>query len=530
MPGSQQGWSTPNGNIVTFDDISSILKFVDSGQPFQVHVMRSSIENGQKRTELQIRDCKESEFSSDTSKTSNNNFKNASKPYDSRALVKQLISLQLTDKSVVEQILTSPQPAALSELTAAHSNKSLIPLVTFKDGRVFSILAGQLAYSNWAGKYPMEFSQGPVRKLSDRALLAEKITTYQNNELMRIVQAVSHTEDSYEFRKPVWDLHPEIWGNYMELIAEPIDLNTMHHNLRHKVYATMADFRKHVDLLEENAQAYNDDRNAYITEAATKVKSEIYRRMDEIPAEPPLDGESLTQIRRIIDTDDDENEGSSYGDDLESSVRSGDTNCSFYVLPLGRLCVARNTDGDEPIVTPYVVVVDIESPDKTLWLFKDSYTPIGLPNHKKELLDFGGKYNFTAAIVGKIDDWKVRRTTGPRGTVNGAQVPMLAWKSVEKLIRQSSQDNPVLFDLIETQQGAAAAIEKGWNESEESSEEEESSSSSEDSDGSSLAAAMHMLRGGRKRRAPHDPEYQDDDTNDGCEPRRKMRTRSATHA
>lgn len=126
--------STPNGNIVSFDDINAILKFVDSGQPFQVHVMSSPIENGQKRTQLQIRNYTESGFSSDTSKTSKNNSKHVGEPSDSRALVKQLISLQLTNKSVLEQILTSPHPAALSELTAAHSNKSIIPLVTAKDG------------------------------------------------------------------------------------------------------------------------------------------------------------------------------------------------------------------------------------------------------------------------------------------------------------------------------------------------------------------------------------------------------------
>ncbi|KAI7777324.1 hypothetical protein LA080_003776 [Diaporthe eres] len=476
-PEGQQVLSTPNGYIVSFDDINSILKFVDSGQPFQVHVMSSPIENGQKRTQLQIRNCTESELSSDTSPTSNNTTKHASEIYDSRALVKQLINLQLTDKSVVEQILTSPRPAALSELTAAHSSKSVIPLITSKDGRVFFILAGQLPYSNCAGKYPMEFSRGPIRKLSDRALLAEKITTYQNEKLMRMVRAVSHTEDSYEFRKPVWDLRPKIWDNYTELIAEPIDLKTMHHNLRHKVYVTMADFRRHGGLSEKNARTYNGDRNKSITAAAIKVRRDIYRRMDEIPAEPPLDRKSLTQLRRIIDANDSEiakgvddnaNEDSSDGDAVGSNVGAGDPDDSFYVLPLGKLCVARNT------------------------------------------------------VAENIEDWKIRRNPGPR-------VPMLGWTSVEKLIQQSSQDDPVLFDLIATQQGASAAIEKGWDMVEESSEEEEDSNS-EDSVSSDQAAALEMGHGGRKRRARHDPGYQDDGTNNECEPPRKMRTRSATHA
>lgn len=522
MSGSQQGYSTPNGNIVSLDDITAILKFVDSGQPFQVHVMSSPIENGQKRTQLQIRNCTGSEFSSDTSKTGNNS-KHASELYDSRALVKQLTSLQLTDKSIVEQILTSPQPAALSELTAAHSNKSMIPLVTAKDGRVFSILTAQLAYSNWAGKYPMEFSQGPMRKLRNDVLLAEKITKYQNDALMRMVREVSHTKDSYEFRKPVWNLHPEIWDNYMKLVAEPIDLDTMHHNLRHKVYVTMADFRKHVDLLEENARRYNAERNAFVIEAAIKVRSDIYRRMAEIPSEPPFDGAAVTQIRQVIFVDDDDSSsaansdtnGSATGDESEDALceettgskpeARGNNRC-VCVLPLGRLCVSHSAGGVGVIITPYIVVVDLESAFKALWLIKDNYNPVGLPNDKKTLLDFGGRYNFTIGkLADDIEDWKVRQIPGPRGGLSSTKVPVLSWASVEKLVRQSGRDRPVLFDLVKNQEHAAAAIEKGWNES----IPVESFEDVEDLD---------------------DDAEDEDDTNDEFEPPKKIRTRSAARA
>lgn len=489
MSGSQQGWSTPNGNIVSFDDISAILKFVDSGQPFRVRVMSSSIENGQKRAQLQIRDCKESEFSSDTSKTSNNNSKHTSQPYDSRALVKQLISLHLTDKKILEQILMSPQPAALSELTAAHSNKSIIPLVTSKDGRTFSILAGQLAYSNWAGKYPMEFSQGPIRMLSDRALLTEKITAYQNDALMRMVRAVSHTRDSREFRKPVWRVRFNIWDAYKELVAEPIDLETMHDRLRHGLYATMADFRRHVDLLEQNARTFNGNHNKSITAAAINVRSDIYRRMGEIPAEPPSDWKVATQVRRVIFVGDDgsgsaaksDTGGSAACDESEDASReeatgsepeAGATDGSTFVLPLGRLCVSNSAGGVGVIVTPYIVVVDLASASKALWLIKDNYTPVGLPDDKKTLLDFGGRYNFTIGkLADDIKDWKVRRSPGPRAGPSSTKVPMLSWENVEKLVRQFGKDNTVLFDLVGARQEAAAVIEHGWNESTESIED-----------------------------------------------------------
>lgn len=36
---------------------------------------------------------------------------------------------------------------------------------------------------------------------------------------------------------------------------------------------------------------------------------------------------------------------------------------------------------------------------------------------------------------------------------------------MEKLVRKFSEDKTVLFDLVKTQEDAAAAIEKGWNES-----------------------------------------------------------------
>lgn len=470
--------ATPNGKIVSFDDVNAILKSVDSGQPFQVHAISNPVENDQKRIQLQIRSC--TEVRSDITKTGCDNNLHIGESYDSRALVKQLKGLDLTNEGILTQILTSVQPVVLSELTAAHKNKSTIPLVTAKDGRVFYILAGQLPFSNWAGEYPMEFSQGPVRKLSDRALLIEKITTYQIEALMRMVEAVSHTEDSREFRKSVQSLRPKIWDNYKMLIAEPVDLESMHLKLWHRRYATMADFRRHVDLLEQNARTYNGDRNRSITEAAIRLRSDIYRRMDEIPAGPPADGAVVTQIRRIIFVDNDgsgsaansdtDDANGVYDDESEEATGSepeaGGTNGCTFVLPLGRLGVSRNADGDEVIITPYIVVMDLETANKALWLIKDNYTQVGLPNDKKTLLDFGGRYNFTIGILADdIKDWKPRCTPGARAGLNSTKVPMLSWASVEKLIRQTSKDYTVLFDRVESRQEASATIEKLWNES-----------------------------------------------------------------
>lgn len=545
MAASQQGLSTPKGKIITFDDVNAIFESVDSGQAFQIHI--TSDPDDHRRTKLQIRNC--TEISNDATKIGSNNTKHTGKPYDSRALVEQLQSLDLTDEEIVEQILTSPQPAALSKLTAAHQNKSILPLVTAEDGRVFSIMAGQLPHSKWYGKYPMEFSQSPVRKLSDPALKGDKITAYQKDALMKMIDAVRKTEDAYEFSEPVLALHSDIWVDYKARIPEPIDLETMHSMLFHNRYATMADFRRHVDLLEHNARTYNGKRNEWVATAAIKVKNDIYRRMDGIPAEPPRDGEAVTQIRQIIYANDadsvsaassnngdemgpggDENQDVSYEEINGSEHEDWCVDESTLVLPLGRLCVVHEAGGDEVTTTPYIVVMDIESPHKSLWLVKDNYTPVGLPSDKRTLLDFGGKYNFTVGqLAHDINDWKVVRGRGRRVAVKGTKVPTLSWTSVQELIQQSSQDEVILFDLIENQQAAAADIEKGWGVSRETSEEDEENRN-EDYDGNDPAAASHMGHGGRKRGFRPDAESKDDGTNGEYEPPRKMRTRSAAQA
>lgn len=472
MAGSQQAVSTPKGKVITLEDVNAIFESVDSGQPFQIHMMSDPDDDG--RTKLQIRNCTD---------VSSDGIEHISKPYDSRALLKQLKSLDLTKEDVLEQLLTHSQPLALSELTAAHNNKSMIPLVTAKDGRVFSILAGRLAYSNWSGSYPMGFPQSPMRKLSDHALLPEKITPYQKDALVDIIKAVSNTEDSREFRKSVQLLRPKIWDDYKMMIAEPVDLESIYLKLWHGRYANMADFRRHVDLLQQNAETFNGDHSRFVTDAAVKVRSDIHRRMDETPASPSVDGEVQTQIRRIISVDEDGGGSAANfvtdaangggGDDSDIASRdeasvsdseAGDTTRCKYALPLGRLCVSRDTGGDGVVITPYIVVMDLDTAERALWLVKDSYSPIGLPNDKETLLDFGGRYNFAIGkLADNVEEWDVRRISGPRGGHSSTQLPTLSWKVVEKLIQQSSEDILVLFDRVESRQEAAAAIEEGWN-------------------------------------------------------------------
>lgn len=550
---SQEGLSTPKGKIISFDDIHAILHSLDSGKLFRVQTTTNPIGNDQRRLQLQIQNC--ADIESDTNKTGNDNIKRISEYYDSCALVKQLQSLDLSDDSVLDQILTNPRPAVLSELSAAQKNESMIPLITAKDGRIFSILAGRPAYSDWAGKYPIGFPRNPVRMLSDPTIAHEKITAYQKDALEKILAAVCATEDSREFRKPAHVLHPDIFDNYMELIADPIDLGTMKHNLNHNKYETMAEFRRHVDLLEQNARKYNGKHNKSITDAAVKVRTDIYRRMDEFSAEPPLKGESLTQIRRLVEivyadhggslsaanTDTEngiransgESQGASPGKAIRSEAGTKFTSRSDLVLPLGRLCVARNTEADEFIVTPYIVLMLLEWAGTPLWLTKDIYTPVGLPDDKRTLLDFGGKYNFESGrLADHIDDWKIRSSNGIQG-FNDNKLPTLNWPDVVRLIGETAcRDEADIFDVVGNPREAAGVIKKAWKKSDESLKEDEihnfvvEDDDSEDRDYSNPASTSHMERRRRKRRGGYYAQnwsFLIDDTDEEWEPPRKRR-------
>ncbi|KAG8168689.1 hypothetical protein KVR01_001438 [Diaporthe batatas] len=398
-------------------------------------------------------------------------------------MVKQLQDLWLNnDDDTLEKILTNSEPEALSELSAAQKSKSKILLVVAKDGREYSILTASEAYSDWAGQYPMEFSPVSIctPKLSDPALADEKITKYQRDALKEILDAVYASEDAVEFRKPVMVCHPDIWDNYKALIAEPIDIETMQHWLYHNRYATMGGFWRHVDLLEENARTYNGDRNRSIVTAATKIRNNIYHRMDEIPAEPPLGQNSETQIRRIIYADEHDSDSATRCaiDEGANGLKAGarHTDSPTFFLPLGRLGVARKAGGEEVIATPYIVVMGVESAYKPLWIFKDNYTPVGLPSDKKSLLGFGSHYNFTIAkLVDNIKEWQPLPARGCRA-LKGNELPTLRWGKVRDLIRRTSQHRPVIFDVVENKQQAKAAIEKGWDRSTQSSESASDSS------------------------------------------------------
>lgn len=96
---------------------------------------------------------------------------------------------------------------------------------------------------------------------------------------------------------------------------------------------------------------------------------------------------------------------------------------------------------------------------------QDTDTPVGLPSKKIALLDFGGRYSITTGRpADDINDWTIHRIPGPRIGLSNKEVPVLSWASVEKLVRQSSKNEPVLFDLVGTQQEMVAARGKTWNE------------------------------------------------------------------
>lgn len=127
---------------------------------------------------------------------------------------------------------------------------------------------------------------GKTRYLNDRALDNNPITSYQNREIRKVLGLVKKTKSGQHFRQPVQALWPTVWDQYRQLIERPVDISFIEQNLRDGRYSTMAQFRKDVDLLQQNATTFNGATHDVTAWAANTVV-QINERLATIPAQEP---------------------------------------------------------------------------------------------------------------------------------------------------------------------------------------------------------------------------------------------------
>lgn len=272
------------------------------------------------------------------------------RPYD-RALVKQLRDLQLTDRVSLSALVHNHLPPALNMLREAQDD--LIHLATLSNGHVCSV---KIFRDLRARREDLSFPS-----LGDPALLDKPMTVHQKNELLGILLVVSKTESGQRLWSPVQLAWPDVWHEYRRKVRQPMDLCTLVQRLTKRTYRTMAQFRRGVDSLVENAVACSGEASAF-TAACKLTAQDIYRMMEGICAIQDLDVLDFIShglLREMVLLSD--NDGPALS--LQRPFA-----CPRFVLPLGRLYRAERP-AEPPRPFHGFVLMDVTTPRKALWLY-----------------------------------------------------------------------------------------------------------------------------------------------------------------
>ncbi|ROV87042.1 hypothetical protein VMCG_10855 [Cytospora schulzeri] len=419
---------------------------------------------------------------------------------DAPALLKQLKDIQLSDEDILNQLLTSSHPPALDELDKAKG--SLVHLATAKDGRVFSVLVGSVAKSDWDIRYPKQGLWAPAhtRRMDDHMLHQGPITTYQFDELKDILRAAKDSEAGYWFRASVQVLWPELWERYHGLIERPMDLTLLEQNLDEDNYHTIEQFMRDVDLLRLNTVTLFGSSHmmtSFATQTVDMITREMEKRLKENPAmkKPATPKKkSSTRKERATSARTSIHEKAwpaktvlSRGQICEiiysSYMPSGQdaSRISHYprlVIPLGRVCVARSPN-TEIYATKHIVVMDIATPRKALWLVWDHFSIMPdpgpyhwLPGDQSSLLDTNGRRITTLSrLADDINLWEVGSDDAGSDGLSGRG---LGWDEIrvsDGAWRRRVNHSEVLLDLT-CKRGILEAIQLGWGTDEQSKSRE----------------------------------------------------------
>lgn len=123
--------------------------------------------------------------------------------------------------------------------------------------------------------------------LADAAANKQPLSAFHNKEIRKVLGLVKKTKHGTHFRASVKQLWPGVWDQYRGLIQRPVDISFIEQNLRDGQYITVGDFKKDVQLIEDNAVTFNGINHEVTASARATVKA-IYDRMAGIPAEEPM--------------------------------------------------------------------------------------------------------------------------------------------------------------------------------------------------------------------------------------------------
>lgn len=340
---------------------------------------------------------------------------------DESRLLKQLQHLQIQHGDTLEQLLTVAHPRVFSHLEKACG--TLVRLATAHDGRVFSVMIGSTAESQWMGNYPGDY-------------LEARITPYQANVLEGILLAAKDDPPLACVLASIAALKPEALQQYHQQIERPIDINFIMDQIDNNDSYTIAQFMTDLQLLRVKTSNFFGP-NHEVTYLISSAVTSMLERMNIFSAEEispeatdtlesliwkgrriAVGGIACSPVRGMV-----YRHGMPWGDDRPPA---GASQFPHLVVQLGRLCVARSPDATV-YATRHMVVMDISSPHKALWVFwyyfKDTHDTGGyplLPSDQEALL--GGqciRFSFRRAAARKDGSFALRSFTIPEDVADG---------------------------------------------------------------------------------------------------------------
>lgn len=112
-----------------------------------------------------------------------------------------------------------------------------------------------------------------------------QITPFESKEIMKILKNGARTQSGKNFRAPVAILWPGFAESYDAKIPNQIDLASMEKKLKDGLYLTVQAIKDDVQLLYDNALAFNGQGHS-IEVAAAEVRSALLSKLDNLPSEP----------------------------------------------------------------------------------------------------------------------------------------------------------------------------------------------------------------------------------------------------
>jgi bromodomain-containing factor 1 len=112
-----------------------------------------------------------------------------------------------------------------------------------------------------------------------------QITPFESKEIMKILKNGARTQSGKNFRAPVAILWPGFAESYDAKIPNQIDLASMEKKLKDGLYLTVQAIKDDVQLLYDNALAFNGQGHS-IEVAAAEVRSALLSKLNNLPSEP----------------------------------------------------------------------------------------------------------------------------------------------------------------------------------------------------------------------------------------------------